>query len=75
MKRLTYDLRLFGIHEGLECRAEESLNSHLHPFEYLRLVLEDEQITRKQRLAKTLQTRAKFRSEAELEDRQRKAKK
>ena len=68
MKRLSHELRLFGIHEGLECRAEESLSSSLHPFEYLRLVLEDEQINRKQRIAKALQTKAKFRSEAELED-------
>jgi DNA replication protein DnaC len=68
MRRLSHELRLYGIHEGLERRAEECLSSGLHPLEYLRLVLEDERINRKQRTAKALQNRAKFRSEAELED-------
>lgn len=68
MKRLAYELRLFGIHSGLQSRSEECLNSGLHPLEYLRLVLEDERLSRKQKAAKSLQRRAKFRSEAELED-------
>lgn len=68
MKRISHELRLYGVHEGLERRSEECLSSGLHPFEYLRLVLEDERLNRKQRMAKALQNRAKFRSEAELED-------
>ncbi len=68
MKRLSYELRLFGVHEGLENRLNEFLSLNLHPFEYLRLILEDEKLNRKQRLAKSLQGRARFRSEAELED-------
>lgn len=66
MKSLTYELRLFGMHQSLQTRAQESLSCALSPFEYLRLVLEDEKLFRQQRIAKCLQTRAKFRSQAEL---------
>lgn len=68
MRQISHELRLFGVHEGLERRSEESLHSGLSPLEYLRLVLEDERLHRRQRTAKMLQTRAKFRSGAELED-------
>jgi DNA replication protein DnaC len=68
VRRLSHELRLFGIHESLERRSAEALSEQLPPIEYLRLVLEDERLNRKERAAKALKTRARFRSEAELED-------
>lgn len=40
----------------------------MHPLEFLRLLLEDEALARKDRVAKSLATRARFRSTAELDD-------
>ena len=66
--RLAHELRLFGIHSGIERRAQEALSVSHHPLEYLRLVLEDEKQARLERTAKALTTRAKFRSDASLEE-------
>ena len=66
--RLAHELRLFGIHGSLERRAEEALAASHHPLEYLRLVLEDEKLARRERTAKMLSSRAKFRSGATLEE-------
>ena len=66
--RLAHELRLFGIHAGIERRANEALAESHHPLEYLRLVMEDEKMFRQERTAKMLSTRAKFRSEASLEE-------
>jgi DNA replication protein DnaC len=52
----------------MERRANEALASQLHPLEFLRLLLEDELLARKDRVAKTLVTRAGFRSSAGLDD-------
>jgi len=59
-------LRLYGIHDALERRCEEALAGSLHPSELVRLLLEDEQLKRKDSLAKRLTTRAKFRSQCDL---------
>jgi DNA replication protein DnaC len=61
-------LRLFGIHAGFEVRAAQAASQGLNHSEFLRLVLEDEILQRKERTAKSLTTRAKFRSQASLED-------
>ena len=66
--RLAHELRLFGIHAGAERRSSEALAASHHPLEYLRLVLEDERLYRQEGNAKRLSTRAKFRSDANLED-------
>jgi DNA replication protein DnaC len=66
--QLAHQLRLFGIHAHLERRAAEALSAQMHPLEFLRLLLEDEVLARKERVAKSLSTRARFRSTAELED-------
>jgi DNA replication protein DnaC len=66
--RIAHDLRLFGVHAGIEQRSAEALAASHHPLEYLRLVLEDEQNFRKERVSKMLSTRAKFRSDANLEE-------
>ena len=68
VKNLSHQMRLFGIHEGCERRAQEALSQQLHPLEFLRLVLEDEVLSRKDRTAKALVTKARFRFRADLED-------
>lgn len=65
---LAHQLRLFGVHAHLERRAAQALENQMHPLEFLRLLLEDEALARKDRVAKTLATRARFRSSAELDD-------
>lgn len=66
--KLAHELRLFGVHGNLEHRSTEALAGSLHPLEFLRLILEDERQFRLDRTAKMLTTRAKFRSNAALED-------
>lgn len=68
LRNLSHELRLFGVHQGVERNAEVALANSLHPLEYLRLILEDEKRFRRERTSKSLKTRAKFRSDAELED-------
>jgi DNA replication protein DnaC len=62
----AHRLRLFGLQSALERRCEEALAVGMHPSELLRLLLEDEQLKRKDSLAKRLTTRAKFRSQCDL---------
>ena len=61
-------LRLFGVHANFERRAAEAAGQNLNHLEFLRLLLEDEASQRKERVAKMLTTRAKFRSGSDLED-------
>jgi len=68
IKNLSYQMRLFGIHEASERRASEAVSGSLHPLEFLRLLLEDELLSRKDRTSKMLVTKAKFRFSADLED-------
>jgi DNA replication protein DnaC len=65
---MSYKLRLFGVQANFERRAQQALASQMHPLEFLQLVLEDEALFRKDRAAKVLLTRAKFRTQAEIED-------
>jgi len=62
VRKLTYKLKLYGIHEHFQRHAEEAASSSLHPNEFLKLVLEEEELYRKNRKATTLLGRAKFRS-------------
>lgn len=68
MRILSHSLRLFGVHAGFEARAAQAASQSLNHLEFLRLVLEDEVLQRKERVAKGLTTRAKFRTLANLED-------
>jgi len=68
IKTITYQLRLFGIHACFAARAAEATAQGLQPLEFLQLLLEDETLSRKDRLAKSLLTRAKFRSQCDLVD-------
>ena len=68
VRNLAHQMRLFGIHEACERRASEALSQQLHPLEFLRLLLEEELLSRKDRTAKALLTKARFRFRADLED-------
>ena len=68
MKNASHHLRLFGVHRGIDRLSNMAVKEGLHPLEYLRLVLDEEKLYRQERSAKALKTRAKFRSDAELED-------
>jgi DNA replication protein DnaC len=68
VRRLSHELRLFGIHSSFEARAQDAVSRSQHPLEFLALVLEDERLARKDRLAKSLTTRAKFRHQADIQD-------
>src|SRR5207249_3363001 len=59
VKNLSYQMRLFGIHQACERRASEAFSQQLHPLEFLRLLLEEELLSRKDRTAKALVTKAK----------------
>jgi DNA replication protein DnaC len=68
VRNLSHQMRLFGIHQSCERRAAEALAQQLHPLEFLRLVLEEELLSRQDRTAKILMTKARFRFRADLED-------
>lgn len=68
VRSISNQLRLTGIHSNFEARSNEALANGLQPLEFLLLLLQDETLHRKNRLAKSLVTRAKFRLEFDLED-------
>jgi DNA replication protein DnaC len=68
MKKMSSELRLVGVHHSIDRLAAIAVKDALHPLEYLQLVLDEEKRHRKESSARTLKTRAKFRSDAELED-------
>ena len=68
VRNLSHQMRLFGIHQSCERRATEALAQQLHPLEFLRLILEEELLSRQDRTAKILMTKARFRFRADLED-------
>lgn len=65
---LAHELRLPGIHAALERRAAEALSNQQLPLDFMRLILEDERLYRKEMLSKRLVEKAKFRSGADLVD-------
>src|SRR5690606_3236249 len=68
VKKLSYELRLLGVHESFERHAEVAASQSLHPCEFLQLVLQDEVLHRRTKKAKTLLTKARFRTHVDLED-------
>lgn len=68
IRLISHQLRLFGVHQNFEKRAQEAVAKALHPLEFLELLLQDEVLQRKNRLGLSLLTRAKFRYQADLED-------
>ena len=65
---LAHQLRLYGVHAHAERRCQEALADDHHPSELLRLLLEDEQLARREALSKRLVSKAKFRSHCALEE-------
>ena len=68
VKQIAHQMRMFGIHACAERRAQEALTHGQHPLEFLRLLLEDEVLMRKDLVSKRLITRARFRLSADVED-------
>ena len=68
VRNLTHQMRLLGIHEACDRRSQEALSQQLHPLEFLRLLLEDEALSRKDRRGKSLVANARFGFRADLED-------
>jgi len=66
--RMAYELRLFGVHESLQRRCEYALSDSQHPADLLSLILQDEQLKRKSSAAKRLTTRARFRSQCDIQN-------
>src|SRR5438445_12081613 len=68
VKNLSYQMLLFSIHQACERRSSEAFSQQLHPLEFLRRLLEEEPLSRKDRSHKALVTKARFRFRADLED-------
>ncbi len=63
VRKLTYKLKLYGIHEHFQRHAEETASISFHPNDFLKLVLgRTKEHYPKNRKATTLLGRAKFRS-------------
>lgn len=67
-RNLAQDLRLPGFVQNAERRVNQAIAENLHPHEFLRLLLDDEMLYRKNRTAKRLQAKAHFRFSVALED-------
>lgn len=67
-RKIAHELRLLGVLESFTRRCAEAESAGLLPAEFLKLVLEDERTYRKNRVAKALETKAKFRHQASFED-------
>ena len=68
IKRLAYELRLFGIYENWNHRCVEASAEGLTGEELLIRILEDEKQYRKNKYSKRLETQARFRRESLLEN-------
>ena len=66
LRNISHQLRLFGIHASVERRIAEAENGELSHGDFLKLLLEDEKMERKQKVALKLQTKAKFRRHADI---------
>lgn len=67
-KRLAADLRLRGLLHGLEARYAEVQATGMSPIDFLRAILEDEKMHRKNVQSQKLLSKAKFRFKSDLED-------
>ncbi len=68
VKTLTHKLRLFGFHSAVEKRLAEVQGQDLDHAEFLRLLLEDEILSRRGQVTKRLIAKARFRVPVDLED-------
>jgi len=68
MEELLQELRLDGINESLNFRLTEVTENNLSHQDFLRLILEDESLYRKNRKSIRLKKRARFNDQSLLED-------
>jgi len=68
IKKSINELRLSGIHESLDRRIAEALADNLSYEVFLSLLIEDERQSRKNKIAKKLDTLAQFRRESYFEN-------
>lgn len=68
VKSLTHKLRLYGFHNAVEKRITQAQGQDLDHAEFLRLLLEDETLFRKDQVTKRLIAKARFRAPVDLED-------
>jgi DNA replication protein DnaC len=68
LRAISHELRLFGVQQNLEGRAAQAASQGLNHLEFIRLLLEDEKLHRKDRTAKMMTTKAKFRLQSNLEE-------
>ena len=68
IKRLSHELRLYGIHENFERRLTLASSEGQTGEELLIRLLEDEKQYRKNRFSKILDNKAKFRRNSLIED-------
>jgi DNA replication protein DnaC len=65
---LAAKLRLNGIYHALEKRCNEAVKHNLHPAEFIKILLEDEALARRNATASRLTKKAKFRTQCDLEN-------
>jgi hypothetical protein len=68
VKNLSYQMRLFGIHQACERRAAEALSQQLHPLGVLGPFTRRRAVIAQRRTAKALLTKARCRFRADLQD-------
>jgi DNA replication protein DnaC len=68
IKRLTHEMRLFGLYESIERRLNSFKAEAQTGEEFLRILLEDERQYRKNASAKKLEKKAQFRRDAVIEN-------
>jgi len=68
VQSLAGKLRLNGIYQGSGKRIEQAIAANLHPSEFLKLILEDEDLYRRNARAAAITKRAKFRTQCDLEN-------
>lgn len=68
MNELVNELKLYGIKESLDYRISEAAQAHLSHQEFLALLLEDENLYRKNKRSERLRKRARFNNQSLLEN-------
>lgn len=68
VEKLASQMRMMGIYHNVQRRCIEADKNSLHPAEFLKLILEDESLARKNAKAKCLTTRARFRTQCDLQN-------
>lgn len=68
LKKLTHSLRVLGMHETVQSRIAQAEADNQSYLEFLAQLLEDEKLYRRNKTTKMLETKAKFRTSAAVEN-------